>query len=254
MKMAQAQNRTEQNRTCLELFAGFGSISKEFAKLGYKTFTVDWDERFDVDLHAAISKLTLEDLPEEFRHPDVVFAGTQCFEKVTFVYTDNGYKEIQDIRCGDMVLTHNGSFKKVYQTMKSIKTETYKIKISGCEWMICSGEHPFYARKKHSYSTRKGGYSHRISELLNPEWIEAKKLSNEYKVGIPINNSSIVPKWDGVIIDEANNYGVYKSYISNSLNTFMDNPDFWWLVGRYFGDGSLGRPRNKKHSYTEICH
>ena len=83
MKMAQAQNRTEQNRTeqnrtCLELFAGFGSISKEFAKLGYKTFTVDWDERFDVDLHADISKLTLEDLPEEFRHPDVVFAGTDC--------------------------------------------------------------------------------------------------------------------------------------------------------------------------------
>ena len=72
------QNRTEQNRTCLELFAGFGSISKEFAKLGYKTFTIDWDERFDVDLHADISKLTLEDLPEEFRHPDVVFTGTDC--------------------------------------------------------------------------------------------------------------------------------------------------------------------------------
>ena len=69
---------SEQNRTCLELFAGFSSISKEFTKLGYKTFTVDWDERFDVDLHADISKLTLEDLPEEFRHPDVVFAGTDC--------------------------------------------------------------------------------------------------------------------------------------------------------------------------------
>ena len=65
-------------KTCLELFAGFGSISKEFEKLGYKTFTIDWDERFDVDLHADISKLKIEDLPEEFRHPDVVFCGTDC--------------------------------------------------------------------------------------------------------------------------------------------------------------------------------
>lgn len=66
------------DKYCLELFAGFGSISKEFEKLGYKIFTIDWDKRFDVNLHADISKLKLEDLPEEFRHPDVVFAGTQC--------------------------------------------------------------------------------------------------------------------------------------------------------------------------------
>ena len=65
-------------KTCLELFAGFATISKEFEKLGYKTFTIDWDNRFDVDMHADISGLRLEDLPEEFRHPDIVFAGTQC--------------------------------------------------------------------------------------------------------------------------------------------------------------------------------
>lgn len=65
-------------KTCLELFAGFSSISKEFAKLGYDTFTIDWDKRFDVNMHADISKLQIEDLPEEFRHPDVVFCGTEC--------------------------------------------------------------------------------------------------------------------------------------------------------------------------------
>ena len=53
-------------KTCLELFAGFATMSKEFEKLGYKTFTIDWDDRFDVDMHADISKLRLEDLPEEF--------------------------------------------------------------------------------------------------------------------------------------------------------------------------------------------
>ncbi len=65
-------------KTCLELFAGFATMSKEFQKLGYKTFTIDWSDRFDVDMHSDISVLRLEDLPEEFRHPDIVFAGTQC--------------------------------------------------------------------------------------------------------------------------------------------------------------------------------
>lgn len=62
----------------LELFAGFAGFSNACKARGHETFTIDWDERFDVDLHADISKLKLDDLPEEWRHPDVVFAGTDC--------------------------------------------------------------------------------------------------------------------------------------------------------------------------------
>ena len=62
----------------IEFFSGFGDISKAFEKRGHKTFTIDWDKRFDASLHADISKLKIEDLPEEFRHPDVVFLGTDC--------------------------------------------------------------------------------------------------------------------------------------------------------------------------------
>lgn len=62
----------------LELFSGMECISNAFRKRGHKCFTVDWDERFPSSLHCDISKLKLEDLPEEFRHPDVIFAGTDC--------------------------------------------------------------------------------------------------------------------------------------------------------------------------------
>ena len=240
----------------LELFSGFECISNAFREKGHECFTIDWDERFPSSMHCDISKLQIEDLPEEWRHPDVVFAGTQCFEKGTLVYTNKGYKEIQDIKCKDYVLTHTGKYKQVYQTFKTSKTDIWKIKISGCEWMECSGEHPFYARKKHSYSTRKGGYAHRVSELLEPEWIKAKNLTNEYKVGIPINQESIIPNWEGSVINMANNSGVYKSYIKKDLQKYMGSPDFWWLIGRYFGDGSLGIPNtklNKKRGYVEIC-
>jgi len=62
----------------LELFSGFECISNAFREHGHECFTIDWDERFPSSMHCDISKLKIEDLPEEFRHPDVIFAGTQC--------------------------------------------------------------------------------------------------------------------------------------------------------------------------------
>lgn len=62
----------------LELFSGFECISNSFREKGHDCFTIDWDERFPSSMHCDISKLQLEDLPEEWRHPDVVFLGTDC--------------------------------------------------------------------------------------------------------------------------------------------------------------------------------
>lgn len=62
----------------MELFSGFECISNAFRENGHECFTIDWDERFPSSMHCDISKLKIEDLPEEFRHPDVVFCGTDC--------------------------------------------------------------------------------------------------------------------------------------------------------------------------------
>lgn len=62
----------------LELFSGFEGLSNAFRAKGHECFTIDWDERFPSSMHCDISKLELEDLPEEWRHPDVIFAGTDC--------------------------------------------------------------------------------------------------------------------------------------------------------------------------------
>lgn len=62
----------------LELFSGFEGLSNAFRDRGHECFTIDWDERFPSSMHCDISKLQVEDLPEEWRHPDVIFAGTQC--------------------------------------------------------------------------------------------------------------------------------------------------------------------------------
>lgn len=63
----------------LELFSGLESISNAFRRGGgCECYTVDWDEKFPSDLHIDISKLQVTDLPPEWRHPDIVFLGTDC--------------------------------------------------------------------------------------------------------------------------------------------------------------------------------
>ena len=62
----------------LELFSGYECLSNAFREKGHECFTIDWDERFPSSMHCDISQLKIEDLPEEFRHPDIIFAGTDC--------------------------------------------------------------------------------------------------------------------------------------------------------------------------------
>ena len=64
--------------TVLELFSGTECISEEFRKRGAECFTIDWDEKFPSSMHCDIGELRIEDLPENFRHPDVVFMAPDC--------------------------------------------------------------------------------------------------------------------------------------------------------------------------------
>ena len=63
----------------LDLFAGTGSVSDAFRKAGWETYSVDWDKKFDVDLHADISKLTADDIIGLCGgRPDVIWASPDC--------------------------------------------------------------------------------------------------------------------------------------------------------------------------------
>ena len=59
----------------LELFSGTETISNAFRKRGCECFTVDWNEIFPSSLHCNIANLKTEDLPEEFQHPDIIYAA-----------------------------------------------------------------------------------------------------------------------------------------------------------------------------------
>ena len=62
----------------LELFSGYECISNAFREKGHECYTIDWDKKFHSSMHTDIAELEIEDLPEKFQHPDVVFCGTDC--------------------------------------------------------------------------------------------------------------------------------------------------------------------------------
>lgn len=73
----------------------------------------------------------------------LLFLGSACFTQDHLVYTNFGYKKIQDIKIGDKVLTHNSVFCEVYNTNIKKTNEVLVIKSIGNETITCTPDHKF---------------------------------------------------------------------------------------------------------------
>lgn len=69
-----------------------------------------------------------------------------CFPTGTLIITDSGFKVIEDIKVGDMVLTHAGRFKPVLQVGSQL-SECIVMKGQGHWGLICTPDHPFYIKR-----------------------------------------------------------------------------------------------------------
>jgi len=161
-----------------------------------------------------------------------------CFVAGTKVYTNNGYKNIEDIQEGDFVFTHSRKFNKVLKKMVSISKDIYDIKIGGRK-MSTTGNHPFFVKEcrwEHIPNTKS---YHRVID--NPKWMSMQEIKDSlschpkykisYKIGSPINNENIVPQFG---------------------NLETDNENFWWLIGKYIADGWLFKRKNNGDYRTII--
>ncbi len=164
-----------------------------------------------------------------------------CFLKDTLVLTNEGYRNIQDIKVNDMVLTHKGNWKKVLNLQKNDYSDTiYSFKLQYNNKIIkCTKEHPFYVRqiKKNSNFTDK--------ELLDFEWVTAENIINKKHVMCcPINKKSIIPEFT---IKRGLNETRYEI-----INKKLDNKDEYFMMGYYLGDGWLDWKTKKNRFYMCI--
>lgn len=159
---------------------------------------------------------------------DLIMFGSPCFLKEELVNTINGLINIENINIGDLVKSHDGTYNKVINTMKSISNDIYDIKCGATHNINTTGNHPFYVM-------RNG----------NHEWIKSKDLNNNDFMCIPINKQNDKIKWDGIKIR--------KNIVLNNLP--FEDERFWYLIGRYIGDGwvTKRKERNNNISGIKIC-
>lgn len=149
---------------------------------------------------------------------DLLFASTPCFVAGTMIQTQTGFKPIEDIRPGELVFTHNNRYCKVVRIGNKTSEDIYHINAMMFDGIDCTGNHPFLVRRRYRY----GHFCER--RFKEPEWIEARELDKNCFLGYAINTKSELPcECDSELIE--------------SLRLYFTNENFWYLMGRYVGDG-----------------
>lgn len=214
-----------KNISVLELFGGIGACTKALKNIGMNVNVVDYVEidKYAVKSYNAINNTNFE--PQDITKwnkdikVDLIMHGSPCFLAGERVNTKNGFKNIENIQIGDIVKSHNGTYNKVTQIMKSYNSDIFDISCSATHNINTTFNHPFYILREN-----------------NKEWIEAKDLTTKDFMCIPINKNE----------NEIN--------ISNTKLPMRDFR-FWYLIGRFIGDGwvTTRKERNNNISGIKIC-
>lgn len=156
-------------------------------------------------------------------HIDLLIGGSPCFAAGTKVLTKDGYKNIEDVKIGDMVLTHKNRWRKVIDFGSKI-ADTYELNTQCSKPIVCTPNHNFWARKK-SFEWKNEIRTRRL-ELGNAEWVEAKDLKDKYYV----------------CMNKATSCG-------NGLDISIEEA---WILGRYIADGHTRKDlrNDAKHNGT----
>ena len=137
-------------------FSGYDSQCLALNKLGIDYELVGWSEidRYAIKAHDAlfpqwaernygdISKVDWAQVPDF----DLFTCSSPCFVAGTLVLTDRGYIPIEDVKVGDMVLTHKNRYQKVLRVGHKQSSDLYEIKGMAFDKIVCTGNHPFYTR------------------------------------------------------------------------------------------------------------
>lgn len=225
----------ENPLTVFTAFSGYDSQCLALKRLGIPFDLVGWSEidKNAIQAHNAlfpqykdrnygdISKIDWSQVPDF----DLFTYSSPCFVAGTKVMTKDGEKNIEDVTTKDYVLTHKKNYKQVIECMeKPYNGEMVKLVGMCFDEINCTPEHPFYVREmKRVGHKRKRTYG-------NPIWKSACELTKNDYLGIPINQESKFPQWDGVVFGN-------KKIIKNELSKLFYNKKFWYFMGRYVGDG-----------------
>lgn len=215
----------------ISLFSGYGTqeLALDYCGINYrniancdilKTANIVYDalHKTEIGNLGDVSKVDEKKFPE----CDLLTYSFPCFTGETLVLTKTGYKRIDEVVVGDEVLTHTNTYKRVNNHFDQGKKEIWSMVSPIFHELKTTENHRFYVKTKND------------GILSEPYWKEAQYLDKGDYLGVAINQESIIPEWNGIVMKWSDGR---KDRTKNELSTLMDNLDFWWVIGRYIGDG-----------------
>lgn len=163
-------------------------------------------------------------------HVDVVCGGSPCFPVGALVLTDRGFTPIEDVKVGDLVLTHRNNWKRVTATGSHIG-ETITLKGQGSPGVECTPNHPFWAG--HKYRGPWDNARRRYPTLFMEDgWTPAADMTGHMWLNMGANIPELpIPPLENV--------------------TF--NAEFFYFVGRFLGDGWLYENQKGYGKQVGVC-
>lgn len=166
--------------------------------------------------------------PLKFPSTDILITSPECFPAGTLILTTAGLTPIEDVQAGDLVLTHKGRFSPVTSVMRTEKP-TVIVSGQGHRGLETTAEHPFYARRQFQQKGRR--------MLTEPVWTSAHNLTDAtHRWASPV----FVPELP------------IPPVMGGNGRSMEFSPAFWWMVGRWLGDGTV-RLREGASSEVTIC-
>lgn len=210
----------------VDLFAGGGGMSTAIERAMGRHVDIAANHDDDAtSMHRANHPQTRHFIADVFevdprgatkgRPVGLLHLSPDCFPAGTMVLTAHGYRPIEEISIGDLVLTHRGRWRAVTDTMAT-ERELIRVTGHGHPGLTVSAEHPFYARRRHdTWSTSPRGYRATYEPAA---WIPATDLGRGWYWATPhAFPDAKAPAVGG--------------------RGMEITPDLLWLAGRYLGDG-----------------
>lgn len=155
-----------------------------------------------------------------------------CCAPETLVLTATGYRPIAEIAVGDLVLTHKGRWRPAIALTARPATPTVRVRAHGVPGLRVTPDHLFWARPRGpryvagDYATGLRKPRRRRDSALGARWTQAADLHAHYVAGpLPPTRVDHQPL------------------------------EWWWLVGRWLGDGHFERGGRERGGAVVIsCH
>lgn len=178
-----------------------------------------------------------------------------CLKKGTLIKTIDGYKPIEDIIPGDLVLTHKGRYRPVEKTLvKPFDGEWYDFNFNGQLNLGLSYNHPLYGAPK--TLSRHNEEDLKIRKWYYPHEWDKKPNGDSY------NNTQYLPRQISIIeklgdnenhiLSESDFYEKNKHETNNKLTNIVLDNRFAKFLGLFLADGNATLPKkyNNQRLYS----